>query len=135
LLALLVLLSCESEPAGPAELAEDSGGDCEVGADADGDGLDECDELALGTDPASSDTDGDGTDDGVEWDCGADPLDAEEVCYACGWQRRDPGDLEATGADVGDTIENLVFVDQCGEEVQLWDFAEEYHILWMTAAW
>ena len=39
------------------------------------------------------------------------------------------------GLNEGDVIANLAFIDQCEEEVSLWDFAGEYHILWMTAAW
>ena len=42
--------------------------------DADGDGLDNGDELALGTDPLMRDTDGDGLSDGKEVSYGLDPL-------------------------------------------------------------
>ena len=108
--------------------------DCDV--DTDGDGLTTCDEVDLhGTDPTLADSDGDGTDDNVEIDCGADPLDDAEACYLCGWNRNDPGTFTATGNQPGDTIENVTMIDQCGEPVALWDFAGEYHILWMTAAW
>ncbi len=103
--------------------------------DTDGDGLDGCTEEELGTDPDSADTDGDGLSDGEEVDCVSDPLDATEQCYACGWPHDDPGTLEATGADIGDVIENIEFEDQCGELVELWDFAQEYHILFITASW
>ena len=110
-------------------------GDCRASSDADGDGLDDCTELAAGLDPELADSDGDGDSDGDELDCGSDPLDDAERCYACGWARRDPGDLESTGSAEGDVIANLQFIDQCEEEVALWDLAEEYHILWMTASW
>ncbi len=106
---------------------------CEL--DADADGLVDCDEVALGTDPDTADSDADGTGDGEEAACGADPLDAEETCYQCGWYRGDPGTLEATGAAIGDTLENVAMTDQCGELVDLWDFAGEYHVLFLTAAW
>jgi len=110
------------------------GPDCTI--DSDGDGLLDCDESELyGTDPTLADSDGDSTDDGAELDCGADPLDGDEACYLCGWNRNDPGTLTATGNQRGDTIENVTMVDQCLEPVPLWDFAGEYHILWMTAAW
>ena len=73
--------------------------------------------------------------DGAEPDCTSDPKDAGEGCYACGWAHNDPGSLVSTGAEVGDVIKNLPFIDQCGEAVHLWDFAGAYHILDMTGAW
>ncbi|MFZ5475168.1 MAG: thrombospondin type 3 repeat-containing protein, partial [Myxococcota bacterium] len=46
--------------------------------DTDGDGLDNDDEMDLGTDPADADTDGDGLGDGEETDTwGTDPADAD----------------------------------------------------------
>jgi hypothetical protein len=104
-------------------------------ADSDGDGLTDFEESELGTDPTVADTDSDGTDDGAEVDCGANPLDEDEACYLCGWDRNDPGTFTATGNERGDTIENVTLVDQCHEQVPLWDFAGEYYVLWMTAAW
>jgi hypothetical protein len=108
---------------------------CDASSDADGDGLDDCAEAELGTDPTNEDTDGDGLADLEEIDCVSDPLNGDEVCYACGWKHNDPGDLSSDGADTGDTIANVDLVDQCGEDVPIWDLAGEYHILFMTAAW
>jgi hypothetical protein len=104
-------------------------------ADTDGDGLDDGTEVTLGTDPTLADSDGDGFSDGAEVDCVSNPTDGSEQCYACGWEHNDPGSLASKGASVGDVIENLELVDQCGEPVDLWDFAGKYHILYMTAAW
>ena len=101
----------------------------------DGDCLSNEEEAALGTNPESADTDGDGVSDCDEVACVSDPLDPSEKCYACGWKHDDPGTLVATGNKEGDVIANLDLVDQCEEPVKLWDFAKEYHILFMTAAW
>jgi hypothetical protein len=130
-LSVLGLLACSADPSS----GSGESGECIDPTDTDGDGISDCEELAAGLDPELSDSDGDGDEDGDELDCGSDPLDAEEQCFDCGWVRSDPGDLESSGSSEGDVIANLDFIDQCGEEVQLWDFAEEYHILWMTAAW
>ena len=125
---LLYLTAC----AGPAL---DDTGSLDCTADADADGLDACEERDLGTDSDLPDTDGDGTSDGDEVDCVSDPLDAAEQCYTCGWRHGDPGDLASTGAALGDVVENVPFLDPCEEAVDLWDFAGEYHILFVTASW
>jgi len=104
-------------------------------ANPDGDCLTNAEEAALGTDPDAADTDGDGMDDCVEIDCLSDPLDGSEACFLCGWKRNDPGTLVSTGSSEGDVIANLELIDQCKESVRIWDFAGEYHILFMTAAW
>ena len=120
---------------GLAECAElELGTDPNV-ADSDGDGLSDSEEVTLGTDPLAGDTDGDGFDDAAEADCVSDPLNADEVCYACGWEHNDPGNLQSNGSAVGDVVANIQLVDQCGEMVDLWDFHGEYHVLYMTAAW
>ena len=135
LLLIAGLVACgepdksDSGPSGDSDTP-----DCSTD-DVDGDGLDGCTELELGTDPDNADSDGDGTDDGAEVDCISDPTDADEVCYACGWPHSDPGDLVSTGAALGDVVANIPFTDQCGELVDLWDFTAEYHILFITASW
>jgi hypothetical protein len=129
--ACLGLVAC----ANGGDKADGSGAGPACDADADMDGVANCDEDDLGTDPENPDTDADGNDDGVEVDCGSDPLDPDEACYRCGWGRNDPGDLVSTGAEVGDVVANLKLVDQCKEEINLWDLAGEYHILFMTAVW
>jgi hypothetical protein len=48
-----------------------------AGADSDGDGLINAQELVLGTDPFNADSDGDGLDDGDESGAGTDPLDPD----------------------------------------------------------
>jgi len=116
--------------------AAGQGGDApDPNANADGDCMTLAEEQALGTDDTLADTDGDGFDDCAETACVSDPTDPGEKCYLCGWKHGDPGNLVATGAAEGDVIENLALVDQCKESVRVWDFAGEYHILMMTAAW
>ncbi len=129
-LLLLLAIGCDAT----STVADDPA--CDPLADADSDGLDDCTELEqLGTDPNLADTDGDGHTDSAELDCVSDPLDGEQICYACGWEHSDPGDLDNVGPEVGDTIGNLRMGDQCGEQVPLWDLAGQYWILFMTAAW
>ena len=112
----LLLAACSAEP------------DCST--DSDDDGLTDCAEQELGTDPLVADSDGDGFSDLAEVDCVSDPLDELEVCYACGWAHNDPGTLTHSGAAEGDTIKNIALLDQCQESVDLWDFAGAYHILY-----
>lgn len=134
--ATSVLLACGTS----TSESKDSGTNgttsgCDADADADADGLDDCTEEELGTSPDSMDSDGDGYSDADELDCDSDPLDIDVFCYACGWSRNDPGTLSSTGAEVGDTLANLSLVDQCGEDVALWDFAGSYTVAFITAAW
>lgn len=133
-----ILSACSDGPGGTK--ASETGtlpadGDCDPSADSDGDGLDDCTEEQLGTDPTAVDSDGDGISDPDELDCVSDPLDAAEQCYACGWAHNNPGTLTATGAAIGDTVEDLTFIDQCGDDVRLWDFAGSYTVAFLTAAW
>ena len=113
----------------------DSKDNCSETEDLDNDGLVECQEIELGLDVENSDSDGDGLSDGEEFACKSDPMDPEDVCYSCGWIKNDPGNLSSTGSGIGDTIANFTLIDQCGDNVELWDFYGEYHILFMTAAW
>lgn len=113
----------------------DAKNNCSIDSDADADGLNDCEELEFGTDPESADSDGDGYSDADEITCVSSPLNANEQCYACGWEHNDPGNLASTGADYGDIVANVQLPDQCDEVVDLWDFHGEYHVLYMTAAW
>ena len=124
---LALVFSCDDKGSNTEE--------CSSSSDIDSDGIDDCTEDELGTDPESADSDGDGFSDLEEVDCISDPNNAEEMCYTCGWAHNDPGTLDSTGSDIGDTIDNFALIDQCGEEVDIHDFYEEYHILYLTAAW
>jgi hypothetical protein len=127
-LPLLLLVSCTTKD----DTDEFS---CSETSDADEDGINECEELALGTNPNNADTDGDGFADADEIDRVSSPTDPDEQPYACGWEHNDPGDLVSTGSAVGDVMGSISLVDQCGEMVDLWDFYGEYHVLYLTAAW
>jgi len=133
LTTICALLAFGCAPADEKNPADDSLS-CDASLDSDGDGIDDCSELDLGLDPASDDTDGDGMADGAEIDCGSSPTDIDDTCYQCGWGRNDPGNITPTGAALGDVMENLSLVDQCKETIDTYDFAGEYHILYMTAA-
>ena len=128
---LTILVACAPNTNPGAVMADG----CDTSIDTDEDGLDDCAENAIGTDPLSDDTDNDGVTDATEVDCSSDPLDSTDACYACGWGKRDPGNLTATGSDFGDTIGNVQLTDQCGETITMWDFYGEYHVLYLTAAW
>ncbi len=88
-----------------------------AGMDHDGDGIDDRDELALGTDPANPDTDGDGLNDGNETALGTNPLvfdtdgdglsDGDEVnLYGT-----DPLKADSDGDGLGDGTEVLAGSD------------------------
>ena len=81
------------------------------------------------------DADDDGFTDDEETSCGSDPADVASTCYACGWTRGDSTGFGKVGSAIGDTVANLALVDQCGDDVPLWDMAGMYHILFLTAAW
>lgn len=52
---------------------------CDAPDDSDGDGLRDCEELFIGTDPRLLDTDGDRIPDGVEFRAGMDPRDRSDA--------------------------------------------------------
>jgi hypothetical protein len=133
LAALLWVAGCQ--PADEDDLVDAGAAPCSADSDADGDGLDDCTEEELGLDLNNEDSDGDGYTDLDEIDCLSDPLDGDEACYACGWNRNDPGDLVSTGSGIGDVMDNVKLNDQCGEMVDVWDLYGEYHIIYHTAAW
>ncbi len=109
--------------------------------DSDGDGLSDGLELRLGWDPEREDTDGDGWTDGEEYAAGTDgSLAWSWPLEGCRWpELREQatalaGD-QATGADDGDIVPDLVWVDQCGGEVSPWQFPGHVVVLDFAAAW
>ncbi len=110
---LLLLVACGS----PGNDTNDAGGRDDTGA------------------PVDVDADDDGFTDDEELACGSDAEDVASTCYACGWSRGAIAGSVSKGNQIGDTIANLDLVDQCSEDVPVWDMAGMYHILFLTAAW
>ncbi len=149
-------LAVDSDKDGIGDCQEKALGSNPAKADTDGDGLSDGDELALKTKLDKADSDGDGVDDLKEVQCISNPLDKAEQCYKCGWFHNDPKNLVSTGKAEGNVIGNMKLLDQCGETISLWDFANTpksptnvwaqlikgftapkptYYILFLTAAW
>lgn len=147
---------------GAAETAEDGvDQDCDgwdLGGDVDGDGLDDTDEISLGTDPYDADSDddtlsdgaelasgtdplladsdGDGWDDGVELSGYTDPTDATDHPYTGGWSIDScRSSIVSTGTAVGDIAPNFELVDQHGDTVRLHDFCGRAVLLDFTEFW
>ena len=140
--ASFVTLACSSpEGSSGSDNDDDSSGTAggngvvDPNANADGDCLTDAEEAVLGTDPNAIDSDLDGVSDCDEIACVSDPILGTEQCYTCGWKHNDPGTFVSTGDGTGYVVANMIMTDQCEEPVELWDFAQEYHILYQTAAW
>lgn len=142
-----VLFSCSDKDDGD----DDTGNPGEEDVDSDGDGLLDKDEEALGTDPDNVDSDGDGLGDGEEvndygtdplstdsdgdgyedgWEVteGTDPADESSVIYTGGWPYNpDKDDMSDPGwgdtAESGAQMPRFAWLDQYGEEVDIYDFA------------
>lgn len=103
--------------------------------DTDGDGLSDAEEVELGTDPAQADTDGDGYTDWEEHQAGSDPKLADDVIYWCGWPwSPDKDSLDDPGFTTDITVGGLLprmedLRDQCGDEVDTYDFAGHGHMV------
>lgn len=97
-----------------------------IDVDGDGDGLLDSEEMEYGTDPGKVDSDDDGFQDGEEVDGNTNPADAADKPYQNGWTiDACRHDLESTGSEVGDVMENYEFGDQFGETVHVHDFCNQ----------
>ena len=97
--------------------------------DTDDDGLGDLDEQGAGTDPTVADTDGDGYWDPWEIDEETDPLDPASVIYQCGWPYSpDKDGLKSSGtggnATAGKPLARFKGTDQCGDQLDMFDFAD-----------
>lgn len=113
-------------------------------ADTDGDALDDATEVAMGTDPLVVDTDGDSYRDGDEVLEGSDPLDGSSWIYAGGWPYNPEKGTITMGPNSGayaqkhEVIKDYAAVDQFGDTVSLYDFANaegKVIVLDMSAQW
>lgn len=127
----------------------------DMGADNDGDGISNGDEIDLGTDPNNPDTDGDGFDDAREWLEGTNPnyeySHSYTGDYRIGFCETPP---EPTGPTLalsasddagntynysvlqnGDVPENFVMSDQNGEDVNLYSFCGRQIMVVVSAGW
>ncbi|MFV8752739.1 hypothetical protein ACNOYE_19495 [Nannocystaceae bacterium ST9] len=100
----------------------------ELEPDADHDGLSDREEAELGTDPHAKDSDHDNYWDAWELAEGTDPLDYESRIYAGFWPYYpDKDELEqgawGTGTELGTPFPRASFIDQHGDLVDLYDFA------------
>ena len=103
--------------------------------DADGDGLTDAEEGALGTDPESADTDADRYDDGVEVAAETDPLEYYQHPFIGGYPPGPGPTWHGTGWTVGDVLDNQSLLDQHGEAVDLWAFSGWGQLLIFGAPW
>ncbi|MDP7112877.1 MAG: hypothetical protein QGH45_12985 [Myxococcota bacterium] len=109
--------------------------DSDGGADPDGDGLTNDEEVQHGTDPDDPDTDGDGYDDGDEVHGASDPLEAMLYPFACGYPPA-PGPVwQGQGWNVGQVAPNVTLMDQCGEMIDLHSLSGWGVLLEFGAPW
>lgn len=133
-----------------------------VACDSDGDGLSNAEEAELGTDPKLPDTDGDGITDFDEVQGSTDPLAADSdddgfedgrELYSDSTDPNDPMSYVRTtdgewpdlsgyadagtseGWAIGDRFKNYTFVDQYGEEVELYQFWGNVVLVDFSAGW
>jgi hypothetical protein len=115
---------------GVTDSDEEAAGTDPAAADSDADGIMDGDELAGGTDPLSGDSDEDGYPDGAEVAAGSDPNDASSLLYTGGWPYNPNKDSMTAGdpedmAAVDGVVPRFVFMDQYGDMVDIYDFAQQ----------
>jgi len=105
--------------------------------DSDGDGLTDAEEDELNTNPTRADSDMDQFSDFEEVNANTDPLDPNRYPYQGGWRIGDCRDFEPgmPMAQLGDTLPNMVLMDQYGENVHFSDFCDRTILVILQAAW
>ena len=132
----------DSDGDGLSDTEEADAGTDPAVADSDADGLTDGEEVDLGIDPLLSDSDGDGYSDQDEVTAGSDPSDADSKIYVGGWPyNADKDSITDPGWDSdpeeGGTLPHFEMVDQYGEMVDIYDFAQpgKFVILDVSARW
>ena len=109
-------------------------------ADSDGDTLSDKEEVDAGLDPLSVDTDGDAYQDNWELTEGTDPADANSVIYKGGWPYNPDKAQYASrtwddaGYEEGDALAYFTYVDSNGDEVNIYDFADQGKLVMIDVA-
>lgn len=107
-----------------------------INDDADGDGLSDGKELALGSNPSVPDSDGDGYTDGAEANVGANPADPADHPFQAGWEMDAcRNSVASTGNADGQVSDNFALLDQFGETVHLHDFCDQVVYVNFSAMW
>lgn len=163
---LLLLPGCDGGDDGSADTAPVGDGDGDADAetgnqdgeseggtenlDTDEDGLTDLEEAELGTDPNKKDTDADNYWDSWEVLEGTDPLDPQSRIYVGYWPYNPDkdalvqGSWSAASTTAGSQFPRQIFLDQHGDSVDLYDFANftindtgepAYFIVDVSAQW
>jgi len=149
--ALIALVACgkDSDGDGLTDKDEADLGTDPNAADSDNDGVSDSDEVHMGADPLNPDSDGDGYTDGDEVANASNPLDENSGIYHGGWPfNADKDSMTDPGwdghASVGAQLPRFKWVDQFGEEVDIYDYAghgkpividmSEYRCYWCMEA-
>jgi thiol-disulfide isomerase/thioredoxin len=135
-------LAADTDGDGLNDAEEEANGADPLNPDTDGDGLNDGDEIEHGSDPEKIDTDEDGYTDRDEVHENHDPADANDVIYKGGWPyyfEKDElkGGALSGNAEIGKRFAQVVFQDQYGDEVDLFDFynADKPVIIDISAQW
>ena len=136
----LTLAACDSDGDGLSNAEEAELGTDPKAADTDGDGVSDFDEVQGATDPLDADTDDDGFDDGRELFTDAtDPTDPMSYLRSTSGEWPDLSGYATDGTPegwaVGDRFKNYTFVDQYGEQVELYQFWGNVVLVDFSAGW
>lgn len=149
-LAALLLVGCDkdTDEDGLTDAEEEEFGSDIEKPDTDGDGLTDLEEYDLGTDPTLEDTDEDTYSDFDEVNESTDPTDPDDRIYTGYWPYNPDKDSVSEGEWTacmdwngcnreGEQLPRFQWVDQYGEAVDIFDFAQQgkYIIMDVSGYW